>query len=206
MKKFLMIALALLAFAAQDVLAQSSEPPPIGGGDCGLEFYRTQTPGGWGAVPSGDNPGTYLHANFDAAFPEGLTIGCEDGNTLTFTSAQAITDFLPEGGTPAALTESAIDPMSGSANVLAGHVLALSLSIAFDGYDADFGANDCMLEDLTLAAEGPLSGQSVAFILDEANNVLGGCDSDFSASDLADALEMINENYVDGDMDNAMLN
>src|SRR5690349_2149654 len=41
---------------------------------------RTQTQGGWGAAPAGNNPGTYLHANFQAAFSDGLTVGCYPGN------------------------------------------------------------------------------------------------------------------------------
>ncbi|MFM9004604.1 MAG: SprB repeat-containing protein, partial [Flavobacteriales bacterium] len=49
--------------------------------DCGP--HKTFTQGGWGAEPNGNNPGVYLHANFDAAYPSGLTIGCGD-NTLSF--------------------------------------------------------------------------------------------------------------------------
>src|SRR5215510_9913562 len=42
--------------------------------ECGQ--FRTQTQGGWGAPPAGNNPGAYLHAHFATAFPTGLTIGC----------------------------------------------------------------------------------------------------------------------------------
>ncbi len=65
--------------------------------------FRTQTQGGWGAIPNGNNPGVYVHTNFAAAFPSGLTIGCSSGNKLVLTSAQAVTDFLPSGTTPAVL-------------------------------------------------------------------------------------------------------
>src|SRR4029079_4504484 len=35
----------------------------------GCTGFRTQTQGGWGTDPTGNNPGVYLHANFAAAFP-----------------------------------------------------------------------------------------------------------------------------------------
>lgn len=38
--------------------------PGGGGEECGQ--LRTQTQGGWGAEPHGQNPGTFLHANFEA--------------------------------------------------------------------------------------------------------------------------------------------
>ena len=47
--------------------------PPEGG--CGQ--LHTQTPGGWGAEPNGNNPGTYLHANFAATFPRICTVSCQ---------------------------------------------------------------------------------------------------------------------------------
>src|SRR4030095_10616905 len=53
--------------------------------DCGE--LRTVTPGGWGSKPHGNNPGKYLHDNFAAAFPNGVTIGCAPDNFwVKFTS------------------------------------------------------------------------------------------------------------------------
>jgi hypothetical protein len=69
-------------------------------GDC--SGFRTQTQGGWGADPHGQNNGVYVHQNFDGAFPSGVSIGCT-GATLSLTSAQAVTDFLPSGSSPATL-------------------------------------------------------------------------------------------------------
>src|ERR1043165_4191897 len=57
---------------------------------CGM--LRTQTQGGWGASPAGNNPGTYLHAHFNATFSGGLTLGCYPNNYyIKLTSAQAVT-------------------------------------------------------------------------------------------------------------------
>ncbi len=61
--------------------------------------FRTQTQGGWGAECAGNNQSCYLIANFDAAFPDGLAIGCVTGNLLLTTSVATI-EFLPSGTTP----------------------------------------------------------------------------------------------------------
>ena len=163
--------------------------------ECEVDF-RTQTPGGWGAKPRGNNPGTYLHANFDTAFPNGLVVGCN--NTLTFTSAQAITNFMPSGGTPSAISGSYVDPTS-KMGTLASHVVALSLSVGFDAYDADFGGSDSPLGAM-FVEKGMFAGWTVAELLIEGNQLLGGCYSMYSASELTGALDAINNNFVDGNI------
>lgn len=162
---------------------------------------RTQTPGGWGAPPNGDNPGTYLHANFSSAFPAGLVVGCD--YTITLTSAQAVTNFLPQGGPSGALTRNYLDPVNtpkspdNPKNVLAGHVVALTLSATFDGWDVDFGESNTHLSDAVITT-GDFQGWTVAQVLAEAEKVLGGCPSDYTASQLTAVLTAINECYVDG--------
>ena len=161
-------------------------------GDCGP--HKTFTQGGWGAVPNGNNPGVYLHANFDAAYPSGLTIGCGD-NTLSFFSAQEITNFLPEGGTPNALP---------SLTVLTGQLVAASLNVGFDAYDADFAGSDVALGDMfTDAAE--FEGMTLSDILAAANEVIGGCSDAFSYASLNAILTTINENFDNGTQDNGHL-
>ena len=72
---------------------------------------RTQTPGGWGAEPNGNNNGTYLHKNFAATFPTRSRVGCNPGNYhIDLTAAQAITDLLPTGGEAVVLTANATNP------------------------------------------------------------------------------------------------
>lgn len=172
------------------------------------ENLRTQTPGGWGAPPSGDNPGAYLHANFGDAFPAGLVVGCD--YTITLTSAQAVTNFLPQGGTPSSLTQDYLNPINSvksannPKNVLAGHVVALTLSVTFDGWDEDFGESSTNLDD-AVVTEGDFAGWTVAQVLAEAEKVLGGCDSEYSASALTEVLSAINESFVDGTTDTGFL-
>lgn len=157
--------------------------------------FRTQTQGGFGADPHGNNSGVYVHANFAAAFPNGLVVGCT--YTLTLDSAQDVTDFLPSGSTPSAMTASLVNPGGSYTNVLAGQVVTLALNIGFDNYDAGFGTSTAHLADLVIAS-GDFAGMTVQQLFDAANEFLGGCASPYSASDLNDAVTAINENFDDG--------
>jgi hypothetical protein len=169
--------------------------------DCGQ--LRTQTPGGWGSEPNGNNAGTYLHANFDAAFPTDLKIGCNGGFTITMTNAQAITDLLPTGGQAAVLKASAVDPADVK-NVLVGHLIALTLSVRFDVVDPNFGQAGIHLGDMVIGS-GAFAGKTVSQFLTIANNVIGGCSNAYSISDINATASAINENYVDGNVNNGYL-
>jgi type IX secretion system substrate protein/SprB-like repeat protein len=164
------------------------------------EGYRTQTQGGWGQChQNGNNPGTYLFANFAGAFPNGLTLGCN--NTLELTSAQGVCDFLPSGKKPKALPAGTIvDPGKTYRNVLAGQLVALIINVTFDAYDEGFSVADGDLGDQIILS-GTFAGWTVYNFLDEANDFMGGCSSNYSASQFNSTASAINENYVDGNSD-----
>lgn len=158
---------------------------------------RTQTQGGWGSEPSGNNPGTYLHANFQAAFGGSLTVGCYPGNFyVQLTSAQAITNLLPVGGKAASLTSSSTDPAS-LKNVLVAQLVALKLSVTFDASDANFGGSSVALGDMIIGS-GTFKGATVSEFLAIAEQVLGGCSSEFTPQQVVETASSINENFVDG--------
>jgi hypothetical protein len=172
------------------------------GSTCGQ--LRTYTQGGWGATPSGNNPGTYLHANFQSVFGEYLTVGCFPGNFyVKLTSAQAVTDLLPTGGAAAALTASYTDPASLN-NVLVGQLVALKLSVGFDYADANFGQSPVALGDMIIAS-GPFKGNKVVDFLAIAEEVLGGCNQDFTPAQVAGTAASINENFDNGSTDKGFL-
>ncbi len=187
-----------------DVVTPTYEDGPIqpgngtGNVDCQL---RTQTQGGWGTNANGNNPGVYRDANFDAAFPDGLTIGCD--YTLKLTSSQAVEDFLPDGGPSSAISQNYLDPTS-IGNTLAGQLTAVTLSLGFDFYDPDFGESDTNLGDAIINS-GTFSGMSVSEIVDIANEVFGGCSTAYSPSQMTGVLSTINENFVDGNTNNGNL-
>ena len=170
-----------------------------GSGDCGQ--FRTQTQGGWGSVANGNNPGAYRDHYFDLAFPNGLSIGCD--YTLTLTSSLAVQNFLPAGGTPWTLMMDMVNPV-GYGNTLAGQITALGLSLGFDNYDPNFSQATGSLADL-IVASGMFAGWTVGDIYMEANNFIGQCQSNYSAAELNNVLSNINENFVDGRIDNGYL-
>ncbi|MFM7311457.1 MAG: hypothetical protein ACKOZY_12685, partial [Flavobacteriales bacterium] len=176
-----------------DVSEPGTIGDPNGGGeDCGI--HKTFTQGGWGATPNGDNPGVYLHANFSSAYPTGVIIGC-GSNTLVFETAQEITDFLPSGGTPSALP---------NYSVLTGQLLAATLNVGFDAFDANFASSSIALADMEFVS-GTFQGMTVQQVLAIANDVIGGCSSAYSTSSVNNALTIINENFDNGNQDNGNL-
>lgn len=168
--------------------------------DCGPG--RTQTPGGWGAKPEGNNSGKFLHTNFAATFPNGIQVGCTPNYNIKLTSAQAITDLLPTGGEAAVLTQNQTNPAS-IKNVLVGHVVALTLSVGFDAKYENFGQGGVDLGDMVIKS-GAFQGWTVSALLAEANKSLGGCGS-YTPKQILEGVTAVNENYVDGKADKGYL-
>lgn len=168
---------------------------------CGM--FRTQTQGGWGAPPNGNNSGAYLHANFDAAFGS-LTVGCYPGNYyVKVTSATEITNLLPIGGSASVLTSNYTDPAS-LKNVLVGQLISLKLSVGFDAYDPNFSPSNVALGDMVIAS-GTFQGKSVSEFIAIADKVLGGCSSAYSVQDVLSTATSINENFDNGTTNNGYL-
>lgn len=169
--------------------------------ECPPLELRTQTQGSWGSTPRGNNPGTYLHANFDSCIGL-LQVGKTGCNTALFHTAQAITNYLPDGGSPAAFTTDHVNPLSTESGVFGSQLTTAMLNVAFDDCDPDFGASDVALATLVYQ-DGPCVGQTVENVILEANRVIGACplQGDKSPSQLSDCLATLNENYDDGEGD-----
>jgi hypothetical protein len=166
--------------------------------------FKTFTNGGWGTQCNGGNPGCYRDANFAAAFPNGLTIGC-GSNTLTLTSSAAVQAFLPSGTSARALDAgNMVDPGSSYRNVLAGQLVAVTLAAGFDAYDPNFSTNTNSFSDLIIA-NGTFSGMTINQFLNVANQVIGGCSTEYSFSDINATATAINENYDNGTVNNGYL-
>ncbi|MBF0441975.1 MAG: hypothetical protein HQK54_08735 [Oligoflexales bacterium] len=171
----------------------------------GSQDFRTQTQGGWGTKAAGNNPGSYRDQHFKEAFPDGLKIGCDTGYTAVFTTSSAIQSFLPAGGTPGRLTANMTNPTGSPAGVLAGQMVALTLSLGFDRANPDFSKSDAFLGDLT-AASGKCKDMNVGAILAAANNVIGGCSGmTFSPSEINECVDAVNNSYVDGTKNSGFL-
>ena len=89
-------------------------------------------------------------------------------------------------------------------NVLAGQVVALTISVTFDLVYPNFSSSSAHLQDLVIVS-GTFMNWTVSRVLAEANKKLGGCYSPYSASQLNSVISSINENFDDGTIDNHFL-
>ena len=202
------------ASASFDVVCSVDEPPEDP--DIGVGDFCSQTQGGWGSVPRGNNTGKLLHNNFAAVFPGnvGVIVGDPDGPdadgdfAILLKTAQAGTDYLPAGGTPAALTADQTNPLTTSSGVFGAQMVAATLNVAFDlagiGKLTPQRTPPPYLGDLVYVAgcvDDDLVGLSVNQVLALANTAIsgGGTPAGVTISDLSDALATLNENFVDCD-------
>lgn len=185
------LVLATPAFDTKEVTGKVEWHTPA---ECDLKGYATYTQGGWGS-PSNSGPGQIRDMYFDNVFPSGLIIGST--YKLTLTSATAVKNFLPQGGTAAAFTQNYNNPTSTSAGVLAGQVVALKLNVNYSaaGY---LGSNTIPLGSLQIVS-GPFTGYTVNQFLAFAEQAIGGGNlNGFTFSEINDAATKINENFNEG--------
>lgn len=177
-------------------VVQSNLPPSLAG------LYRTHTQDAWGALPGANNAVAYLAANFDGAFPVGLTLGGAEGYSARFTNSGAIAEFLPQAGPAASLDRNWVNPRTLD-NSLAGNTTALALNVGFDVDSPDFAPGVEPLQDLVVAdPASPFYGRSVGEVLSLANQALmGQSDGLFSPEEINDCVLRINQTFEDGEVD-----
>lgn len=164
---------------------------------------RTQTQGAWGAAPKGNNPSSILNANFGTVFPNGVTVG-SNGNFIRLTSAVAVVNFLPSGGTSSSISGLNINPTSNISNTLAGQLVAATINVAMDLQLANFSTPSHNL-GMMYCDFHPFQGMTVNQVIAEANQAIGGINTPHSLSSLVNALDKINQNYDNGNQDNGDL-
>ncbi len=164
------------------------------------QSFKTYTIGGWGASPNGNNAGTYLAANFTAAFPNGLSIG-SCGREIRLLTSTAIVNFLPSTGTPRRLNAGILtNPTSASyGNTFASQLVALKLNITFDAWDPNFAPTSTTLLQDMIIGSGPYMGWTVLQLYNEANTKIGcgGCTSS-QFSSLNNAVTLVNQSWDNG--------
>jgi len=164
----------------------------------------TFTPGGWGAGPSGNNPGTILTNMFPKLYPKGFIVG--GTYTMKFSYAANITAYLPAGTTPGVLKKSYTNPTSPTeAGEFGSQVMCLKLNIdaSNNGYTKPGLAN------LKIAPGYPLAGTKLSDLLILVNKVLGGQTSALpagvSVSDLTGLMSDIAGNFDNCTNNNGVL-
>jgi hypothetical protein len=163
--------------------------------------FRTFSSASWDADLNGPTGGAYLEQTFPVAFPEGLVIGCD--KRVVLQDAAAVRAFLPSRGPGSELTSSLTNP-GNIGNGLAGEICALVLSIGLDEADESFGQSPTLLGTLYIAS-GPFAGWKVSDLLNEANAVLGGCASNYSAGQMEEVIRSVNENFDQGQVNKGFL-
>ncbi len=131
-----------------------------------------------------------LNHDFDTVESHGLTVGDPAGYHLTFTSFEALNDFLTTSGPAEALTGSFVNPAgntAGTGALLSGDVIALQLDV--DYYDAGLIPTNAGLNfgNLTLC-DVPgfplLTGDTVRQFLAIANAGLAGEPTGYTPAEL----------------------
>jgi hypothetical protein len=188
-----------------------------GGGGIGPGDFCSQTQGGWGTDEcKGNNTACLRDGYFDDVFPSGVTVGDLDGPdgdgqyAILLTTSLAVAEYLPAGGTPAALTADQTDPETTSSGVFGGQLVAATMNVAFDWA----GAGKCTLTGTCSFPHAPgtlgtlvyacsvdddLIGRSVNQVLELASIAIsgGGAPPGVTISDLNEALALLNEEFVD---------
>ncbi|MEN6645468.1 MAG: SdrD B-like domain-containing protein [Armatimonadia bacterium] len=164
--------------------------------------YMTNSNGGWGSNPTGDNPGTLLHTNFPIVYPNGMVVGSL--HYIRFDSAQEITDALPLGGAAGTLIRDYDPPTATgtSAGQFAGQVVGNRLSLDF----SNAGVTRYGLGRLKIQS-GTFQGMTVTDFVQLCEEILGGKSDNlqYTLPDLSNTAAQINLNYDKGAVDNGFL-
>lgn len=186
------------------------------------DFYGW-TQGAWGGKCAGNNLACLRDQWFGSVFPGGLVLGDPDGPdadglwALKLTSAAAVEDFLPSGGTSGALDADVIDPVAPvAAGNLAAQLAATKLNLGFDDagvFDAFKNQVAVKLGDLVFSFGGDvhaalvdhsvrelvaLADEAISGAASEPFDIDGDGTGELLFSDLNSALAVVNENFDEG--------
>jgi hypothetical protein len=165
---------------------------------CASSSACTYTQGGWGAKPSGNNPGKLLSDNWATITGGTLQVG-SGRYSIRFTSAKAVENYLPAGGRGALLSRNYTNPTSTSSGVLGGQLTALKLNVLASDARVTGNGTSVRLGDLYVR-NGPFAGDTVREFLRFAERILGkdptaSLPSGATISSLTDTADSLNRAY-----------
>ena len=159
--------------------------------------FRIERTGALGARPRRGNCASELYGCFEQVFPEGVTIGTNE-NVLVFTSAEAITAFLPSFGSVKTISRTMIDPTSRELrSSFAAQILALKLSVMMDQANADFAESNYTMADCIIK-DGSFTGTSITRFLAICDAAIAGEPTAMSVQLIEKQLNELNSNYAPG--------
>jgi hypothetical protein len=141
--------------------------------------------------------GTLMVSSFGTLYPGGIMIG--GTNTLRFTLAAAVINYLPASGAAAALNGSLSNPLTSSSGELGGELLALQFNL--DLADAGFISNAVRFGSLrfcNFVSVPQLNGTTVDQFVTAANWLLGGGGGTISAGTTAAVARALNGAFAVG--------
>ncbi|HUS28053.1 MAG TPA: hypothetical protein VMZ53_06075 [Kofleriaceae bacterium] len=117
-----------------------------------------------------------LEASYDNVYASTfgtLTIGTTGGPTASWTSVQAIENYLPQAGSPAPLDSTSVDATSTSSHAFGGEAVALSLNIAFSDANVTPHYQTLAFGDVRVCGTSTAAdGQTVRGVLALTNSLL----------------------------------
>ncbi len=166
--------------------------------------FRIESSGALGARPRGGNCAAQLYGCFDQVFPEGVTIG-KNENVLVFTSAEAITNFLPSFGSLKSIPTTMIDPTSREMrSTFAARVLSLKISLEMDKANENFANSNHTMADC-LIKSGLFAGTSVTRFLDMCDAAIAGEPTAMPVKAIERMLSDLCTNYQPGQYSDELL-
>ncbi|MEO8150814.1 MAG: T9SS type A sorting domain-containing protein [Bacteroidia bacterium] len=185
-------------------VADASTTITIGTLNCNT--YNTYQPNQWGSGSGGASGSNYayLHSHFNSTFPGGLTLGA-CSRSVHFTSAHAITKYLPDLGlTPFIPNGVTTNPVGLHCHYL-NKLVALTLNIKFDATDVNFNPNSTVLFKDLVITKGLFAGITVDSLWTIANEFLGcGTDTVMNRK-IRSAMYAINNSWKSGILQNDYL-
>ena len=124
------------------------------------------------------------------------------GFSMSFTSPNAVIEYLPAIGLSGPLTSDLLDPISSPSGDFGGDSLALQLNVDFSDSGVTLGASGAPLGDLTLcgfATPFPdLNEMTVRQFLAIASTLLGGGSAGFTIDELERIANQLNVSFGGG--------
>jgi hypothetical protein len=132
----------------------------------------------WGDDPLVNPVAANLDSNFGVAYPfSSVEVGISGvtGFSIIFTSGAASVNYLPQGGTPGALTADLLDPTSTAAGAFGGAVVAMRLDVDFSDAGLLPNTSGQRFGDLRLCnlPQTSLNGMTVRAFMTVLNTALG---------------------------------
>jgi hypothetical protein len=146
------------------------------------------------ASPAATEPQGLLRSHFNRIFPQGISLGCNE--RLNYATADLALAALPSVGPALPLAPQGNAPAR-DGNMLAGELLSLTLMAQLDEVTLEFTPHSAPLKRLVVST-GAFEGWSVEEVIQEANIVLGGCTTNFSADQIYEVVREINLAFAAG--------